>query len=97
MNIFGPSFTLLVFAFLITAPPVCTAADSQPKVSAPPDSFFDLVREQHRDKARGFYRKHLDISGLSVAAAGEVDDRALHRTQEIVSRMLAGRPTSNRP
>ncbi|HEX7861551.1 MAG TPA: hypothetical protein VF773_14545 [Verrucomicrobiae bacterium] len=68
------------------------AAEADLKVTAPPDSFFELVRDKYRDKARVFYRKHLNISGLSVAAAGEVDDHALRRTHEIVRRMLAGRP-----
>lgn len=68
------------------------AAEPVRKVGEPPDRFFELVREKHREKARAFYRKHLDTSGLQVAAAGEVEDRALLRTGEIVSRMLAGRP-----
>src|SRR5206468_5748936 len=36
--------------------------------------------------------KHLDVRGLSVAAAGVVDDAALVRTREIVTHLLAGRP-----
>ena len=31
------------------------SADFMPSVSAPPAEFFELVREKHRDKARGFY------------------------------------------
>lgn len=62
------------------------------EVTPPPETFFERVRERDRDVAREFYRKHLDIGGLSVAASREVSDRALVRTHEIVSHMLAGRP-----
>ena len=65
---------------------------SRAEVTAPPDSFFELVRPRDRDAARAFYKKHIDVSGLPVVAAAEVDDRALERTHEIVTRMLAGRP-----
>ena len=63
-----------------------------PTVGSPPESFFRLVRDQDRDVAKRFYRKHIDVSGMPVVAAKEVDDEALARTHEIVSRMLAGRP-----
>ncbi|MBP7049438.1 MAG: hypothetical protein KBE65_00320 [Phycisphaerae bacterium] len=63
-----------------------------PTVTAPPESFFSLVRENDREAARGFYKKYIDIKGLPVAAAGEVADLALQRTHEIVTHMLAGRP-----
>jgi len=63
-----------------------------PKVTAPPESFFNLVRENDRDAARQFYKKHIDVKGLPVAASAEVADRALQRTYEIVTHMLAGRP-----
>lgn len=62
-----------------------------PKVTPPPEAFFQKFRERDRDAARAFYKKHLDVRGLSVAAAAEVADEALLRTHEIVSRMLAGR------
>lgn len=62
------------------------------RVAPPPESFFELVRERDREPARAFYRKYLDIGGIPVAAAAEVEDRALWRTHEIVSHMLAGRP-----
>ncbi|WP_165247261.1 hypothetical protein [Paludisphaera soli] len=65
---------------------------SRAQAAAPPESFFALVAEPDREAARGFYAKHLDVGGLPVAASAEVDDRALVRTREIVSRMLAGRP-----
>src|SRR5262249_54150685 len=37
-------------------------------------------------------RKCLDIQGVPVLSAAEVDDAALRRTAEIVSHLLAGRP-----
>jgi alpha-glucosidase len=63
-----------------------------PPVTAPPESFFERYRERDRDAARQFYKKHLDLKGISVAAAGEVDDEALRRTHFLVTRLLAGRP-----
>ena len=63
-----------------------------PPVTAPPDSFFEKVRERDRDVARQFYQKYIDIKSLSVVAATEVADLALQRTYEIVTHMLAGRP-----
>jgi hypothetical protein len=50
------------------------------------------MRERDRDVARQFYKKYLDIKGLPVAAAEVVDDRALQRTYDIVTHLLAGRP-----
>jgi hypothetical protein len=41
---------------------------------------------------RDFYKKYLDVQGMPVVAADVVADRALHRTYEIVTHMLAGRP-----
>jgi DUF1680 family protein len=61
-------------------------------LSEPPDEFFEKVRGRHREAARQFYKKYLDINGIPVVAAGEVADAALYRTHEIVSHMLAGRP-----
>jgi hypothetical protein len=61
-------------------------------VTPPPESFFEKVRKRDRDAARAFYKKHLDVRGLPVVAAAEVADRALIRTHEIVTHMLAGRP-----
>jgi hypothetical protein len=63
-----------------------------PRVTAPPASFFELLREGDRDVARRFYGKYIDVNGLPVVAAGVVDDRALQRTYTIVTSMLAGRP-----
>jgi len=64
---------------------------ARPEVTAPPDSFFETVRERDRQAARQFYRKYIDVRGLPVAAAAEVADLALQRTYEIVTNMLAGR------
>src|SRR5688500_18594684 len=79
----------LLFGFtLITA----HSADPVPAVSAPPAEFFDLVNEKHRERAKGFYEKYIDVVGLPVVASKEVADQALVRTHEIVTHMLAGRP-----
>src|SRR5262245_55337944 len=63
-----------------------------PTVTAPPEAFFEKFRDGDRDAARRFYKKYLDVKGLSVAAAAEVADEALQRTHFIVSHILAGRP-----
>ncbi len=69
------------------------AADaSQLVITAPPEAFFEKVRERDRDAARAFYRKYLDVNGMPVVAAAEVSDVALQRTHEIVTHLLAGRP-----
>jgi hypothetical protein len=68
------------------------AARQVPKVTAPPTAFFERFRDRDREAARRFYKKHLDVGGLSIAAAGEVADEALERTYHIVTHMLAGRP-----
>jgi alpha-glucosidase len=68
------------------------AAASLPAVSAPPAAFFEKFREGDREKARAFYKKYIDVKGLSVASSAEVADEALQRTYFIVTRMLAGRP-----
>jgi hypothetical protein len=62
------------------------------QVTAPPSTFFDKFRDKDREAARTFYKKYLDVNGLSIAAAGVVADEALLRTHHIVSHMLAGRP-----
>jgi hypothetical protein len=80
---------LALSILLLTAAPVALAA---PAVTAPPDNFFELVRERHRARARDFYKKHINVGGLPVVAAEEVADAALVRTSEIVNHMLAGRP-----
>src|SRR5207237_3151884 len=63
-----------------------------PKVTPPPESFFERFKDTDRDAARAFYKKHIDAGGLSIAAAAVVADEALERTYHIVTRMLAGRP-----
>ena len=67
-------------------------APASPPVVAPADSFFEKFRDNDREAARTFYKKTVDVNGLTVAASGEVADEALVRTHEIVSHMLAGRP-----
>jgi len=82
-----------VLAFLALVPPVAAQEKPAPKVTAPPDAFFQKYREADRDVARKFYKKHVDVGGgLSVVAAAEVADEALVRTYHIVTHMLAGRP-----
>ena len=61
-------------------------------MTAPPESFFERVREKDRDAARRFYKKYIDVKGMPVVASGEVADLALQRTYDIVTHMLAGRP-----
>jgi dipeptidyl aminopeptidase/acylaminoacyl peptidase len=61
-------------------------------VTAPPESFFEKVRERDREAARRFYKKYVDVNGLPAAASAEVADEALRRTYDIVTHMLAGRP-----
>jgi hypothetical protein len=63
-----------------------------PPVMAPPDSFFEKVREGDREAARQFYTKYMDVKGMPAVASAEVADLALRRTYEIVTHMLAGRP-----
>src|SRR5882762_3800161 len=63
-----------------------------PTVTAPPDSFFQLVRERDRDAARQFYKKYIDVKGMPVVASPEVADLALQRTYDMVTHLLAGRP-----
>src|SRR5438309_982492 len=62
-----------------------------PAVIAPPESFFEKVRERDREAARDFYKKYIDVEGLPVVAAAEVADLALQRTYLMVTHMLAGR------
>ncbi|HEX2475845.1 MAG TPA: hypothetical protein VHK01_13925 [Lacipirellulaceae bacterium] len=87
--------TIICVAVLVGALPGRSdlrASDEPEVMSPPPESFFEMVREQDRDAARAFYKKYVDVNGMPVVAAGKVDDRALVRTHEIVSHMLAGRP-----
>jgi hypothetical protein len=68
------------------------AAQPAPPVTAPPAAFFERYRENDREAARRFYKKHLDVGGLSIAASGDVADEALQRTYYLVTHLLAGRP-----
>ena len=68
------------------------AIPGAPPVTAPPDSFFELVRDRDREAARAFYKKYIDVKGMPVVASGEVADLALQRTYSIVTHLLAGRP-----
>jgi hypothetical protein len=61
-------------------------------VVAPPEAFFEKVRERDRDAARRFYKKYVDVQGMSVVASAEVADEALQRTHYLVTHLLAGRP-----
>ncbi len=92
-------------AVLLSALPLAglqaqTAARSDvPKVTAPPESFFQLINAGGRrvedpdiTPHRNFYKKYIDVKGLPVVASGGVADLALQRTYEIVTHMLAGRP-----
>src|SRR4030042_6428614 len=89
-----------------------TAAQALPQVTAPPESFFQMIEERVKSPRRGprgaqqaepqqgptpeqiaaemaiyrnFYKKYTDVKGLPVAAHGNVADRALQRTYEIVN------------
>lgn len=96
LNVLAPSCGicryLAVLAVTVAVNASLAADPPCPPVTAPPDSFFNLVREQDRDAARRFYKKYLDVQGMPVAASGEVADQALQRTHEIVTHLLAGRP-----
>ena len=63
-----------------------------PPVTAPSNSFFDLVRESDRDAARQFYKKYIDVKSIPVVAGSEVADAALQRAYSIVTHLLSGRP-----
>jgi hypothetical protein len=86
------AFVCTATACLLPSQSFAAAAADRPPVTAPPESFFQMVREQDREVARGFYKKYIDVKGMPVVAAGVVDDLALQRTYEIVTHMLAGRP-----
>jgi hypothetical protein len=81
---------MLLFAAAI--PSAVVAQPASPKVTAPPAAFFERFKAKDQEAARVFYKKHVDMQGLSIAAAAEVADEALERTHHIVTHMLAGRP-----
>jgi hypothetical protein len=62
-----------------------------PPVTAPPESFFEIISSRDRDVARPFYKKYIDVKGMPVVASQDVADAALQRTYEIVTHLLAGR------
>jgi hypothetical protein len=80
------------FGSRVAAPVFAADKGDSPKVIAPPEAFFEKFRERDREAARKFYKKYLDVNGLSVAASAEVVDEALQRTHYLVSHLLAGRP-----
>src|SRR5262245_42001473 len=63
-----------------------------PAITAPPEEFFERVRERDRESARKFYAKYIDVGGLPAVASAEVADEALERTHYLVTHLLAGRP-----
>ncbi len=83
---------LLVLLAAAWRVPLSETRADVPAVTTPPQSFFNLIRENDREVAREFYKKYIDVKGLPVAASSEVADLALQRTYEIVTHMLAGRP-----
>ncbi len=83
---------VIVFAVPARNDTDAPAKPDKPTVTAPPDAFFDKVRQRDRDAARKFYKKYLDVKGLPVVAADIVADEALQRTYELVTHLLAGRP-----
>ncbi len=98
MNRFGLVYLSAVLLVMPAAPVgaqssnATGAAPAAPPVVAATEAFFEKFRENDREAARAFYRKTVDVKGLTVAASGDVADEALQRTYEIVTRMLAGRP-----
>src|SRR5262249_44795871 len=81
-----------VGALPAAAPPVPAGRGGLPPVTAPPAAVFGKVAPRDREKARQFYKKHIDVKGMPVLAAAAVADEALQRTHVIVTRLLAGRP-----
>jgi len=84
--------TSIILLALLAAAAARASSPEAPPVTAPPETFFQMVREKDRDAARQFYKKYIDVKGMPVVAAGEVADQALQRTHSIVTHMLAGRP-----
>ncbi|WLT30956.1 hypothetical protein [Geothrix sp. PMB-07] len=67
-------------------------AQAGPPVVPPSEKMLGTFEAKHREVARTFYRKSLDIQGMPVLAGEAVADEALHRTYDIVTHVLAGRP-----
>lgn len=85
-------FPVALSIILLTQLTVLGQKKDLPTVIAPPESFFEKVNERDRAVAARFYKKYVDVKGMSVVASGEVADEALQRTHHIVTHMLAGRP-----
>jgi len=83
---------LCVVAAFVSLSACGEAFNGPPRVSAPPEAFFKLVREGNRDAARKFYKKYIDVEGMPVVSAAGVSNAALQRTYDIVTHLLAGRP-----
>ena len=88
----SPSLVRAAVVFLVVASWRAAGLCADPTVSAPPESFFQIVDERDRDIARRFYAKYIDVAGMPVVAHADVADQALVRVHEIVTHMLAGRP-----
>jgi alpha-glucosidase len=87
-----PSATRPAKVAVAGAPSLATFKINAPRVTAPPESFFELVSQRDRDVARQFYKKYIDVKGMPVVASAEVADLALQRTYDLVTHVLAGRP-----
>ena len=84
---------LVLLTFVLPSLVAAQGSDGKaPKVAAPPPTFFERFKQTDREAARVFYKKHVDLQGLSIAAGADVADEALERTHHIVTHMLAGRP-----
>jgi hypothetical protein len=94
LAILAPSMRAILFSirFALTLVLFTSISRAAPSVSAPPESFFEMVSERDREPARAFYKKYIDVQGMPVVSSAEVADQALVRTHEIVTHMLAGRP-----
>ncbi|MBI4662748.1 MAG: hypothetical protein HY735_28370 [Verrucomicrobia bacterium] len=86
-----PALVFVVLALTSEIHAQTATPPNTPPVTAPPDSFFELVSERDREVARQFYKKYIDVNGMPVVASGEVADLALQRTHDIVTHLLAGR------
>src|SRR5574344_1942207 len=78
-----PALVLLLAAGLSAEPP---------RVAPPSEALLARVEAKHREAVRAFYRKSVDIQGVPVLASAAVEDAALLRAHELVSRVLEGRP-----
>jgi hypothetical protein len=66
--------------------------EDQLEISAPSESFFELVIPRDREVARQFYRKYVRAHGIPIAASHEVANIALERAHWIVTNLLRARP-----